>query len=102
MQGIWNDNADRWGDSVAFISVNERGAEDGVDDIVSTYPEAVLPILADDGDTMAFWNSGASAYYYYILDGERNVAYAHYRLTIEDAEGEGQRAIDEIDEVLGR
>ena len=102
MQDIWNANSARWGDDVAFIAANERGAEDGVGDIVSTYPEAVLPILQDDGDTMAFWNSGASAYYYYILDGERNVAYAHYRLTIEDAEGEGQRAIDEIDAVLGR
>ncbi len=102
MQEIWDANSARWGDSVAFISVNERGAEDGVGSINESYPEAQLPLLQDDGDTMAFWNSGASAYYYYILDGERNVVYAHYRLTIEDAEGEGQRAIDEVDAVLGR
>lgn len=102
MQEIWDANADRWGDDVALISVNERGAEDGISSINSSYPEAVLPILQDTTDAMAFWNSGASAYYFYILDGDRNVVYAHYRLTIEDAEGEGQRVIDEIDAVLGR
>ncbi len=102
MQTIWDANAERWGDDVAFISVNERGAEDGVASINESYPEAVLPVLQDEGEVSAFYNSGASAYYYYVLDGERNVIYAHYRLTIEDAEGEGQRAIDEIDAVLGR
>jgi hypothetical protein len=102
MQEIWDANAERWGDDVAFISVNERGAEDGVASINDSYPEAQLPVLQDIADVMAFYNSGASAYYYYVLDGERNVIYAHYRLTIEDADGEGQRAIDEIDAVLGR
>jgi len=102
MQDIWNANADRWGDAVAFISVNERGAEDGVSSIIESYPEVTLPILQDTTDAMAFWNSGASAYYFYILDGDQDVVYAHYRLTIEDEDGEGQRAIDEIDAVLGR
>jgi len=102
MQDIWNANAERWGDDVAFISVNERGAEDGVGSIFESYPDAMLPILQDTTDAMVFWNSGASAYYYYILDADQNVAIAHYRLTIEDEDGEGQRAIDEIDAVLGR
>lgn len=102
MQEIWDANNGRWGDDVAFISVNERNAEDGVGSINESYPEAVLPILQDTTDAMAFWNSGASSYYYYILDGDRNVVLAHYRLTIEDETGEGQRVIDEIDAVLGR
>lgn len=102
MQDIWNANNERWGDDVALIAVNERGAEDGVASINDSYPDAALPLLQDTTDAMAFWNSGASAYYFYILDEAQDVAFAHYRLTIEDEDGEALRAIDEIDAVLGR
>lgn len=102
MQDIVNANAATWGDDVAFISVNKSGYEDGIADIVANYPDAVLPILQDDATVQAFFNSGASKYHFYVLDGARNVAYAHYALTVEDEEGEALRLADEVNEVLAR
>ena len=102
MQDIVDANAATWGDQVAFVAVNKAGYEDGIADIVANYPDAVLPILQDDSTVQAFFNSGAGKYHFYVLDGARNVAYAHYALTVEDAEGEGQRLVDEVNEVLAR
>jgi len=102
MQDILTANVDRWGDDVAFLSVNKAGYEDGIADIVSTYPDVVVPILQDESTTQAFFNCGAAKYHFYVLDPQRNVAYAHYALTVEDAGTEMQRLIDEVDEVLGR
>ncbi len=102
MQEIVSGNIDRWGDDVAFISVNKAGYEDGVADIEANYPEAVLPILQDDSTTQAFFNCGAAKYHFYVLDGQQNVVHAHYALTIEDGGTEMQRLIDEVDGVLSR
>ena len=101
MWDIWQENRDRWGDDVALMAVNETGAEDGLHYIWEDQPDNELPILQDSSDAMAMWTCGASAYYFYVIDGDRNVAYAHYRLTIEDEGEERQRAIDEIDAILG-
>ena len=102
MWDIWQANQDRWGDDVALLAVNESGAEDGLHYIWEDQPDNTLPVLQDVIDVKAMWSCGASAFGFYVVDGERNVAYAHYRLTIEDTEGEQLRAIEEIDEVLGR
>ena len=102
MGDIWNDNAARWGDDVALLAVNETGTEDGLHYIWSDHPDNTLVVLQDHSEAKAMWNSGASAYYFYVLDGQHHVAYAHYRLTIEDVKGEQLRVIEEIDEVLGR
>jgi len=102
MQDIVDANAATWGDDVVLLSVNKAGYEDGVADINENYPDAALPILQDDSTVQAFFNSGAGKYHFYVLDGARNVVYAHYALTVEDAEGEGQRLADEVNEVLAR
>ncbi len=102
LQDILDANAAAWGDDVAFLSVNKAGYEDGIADIVTSYPDAVVPILQDDSTVQAFFNSGASKYHFYVLDGQRNVVYAHYSLTVEDEDGEALRLIDEVNEVLAR
>jgi hypothetical protein len=101
MGDIWQANRDRWGDDVALLAVNEAGAEDGLHYIWEEDADNSLPVLQDITEVKAMWTCGASAYYFYVVDGDRNVAFAHYRLTIEDTEGEQLRAIEEIDEVLG-
>ncbi len=100
MKTIWDANEDRWGDDVALLAVNEAGTEDGLHYIFDDQPDNDLAVLQDTGESKAMWSCGASAYYFYVVDGDREVAFAHYRLTIEDTEGEQLRAIAEIDAVL--
>ena len=102
LQDIADGNAARWGDDVVLLSVNKSGYEDGIADIMANYPDAVLPILQDDSKIQAFFNCGADKNYFYVLDGDRNIRFAHYLLTVEDEDGEQLRLIDEIDQVLGR
>lgn len=86
---------------MAFLGVNASGAEDGIDSIVADYPDATIPVLQDDSKTKALWNCGASAHYLYVLDGDRNVHFAHYSETEPFAE-DGLRLVEEIDSLLGR
>ena len=101
MWDIWQANEDRWGDDAVLLGVNEAGSEDGLHYIWEDQPDNALQVLQDTTDAKAMWTCGASAYYFYVIDGDRDVAFAHYRLTIEDEAEERQRIIDEIDAVLG-
>lgn len=100
MWDIRNEQLAAWGDDVVLLGINVEGSEVGIDYINQTYPEVPVPVLQDTDEVRAFWNSGASPFYVYILDGERNVRYAHYRLSFDGDEQE--RAIQEINDVLGR
>ncbi len=101
MQQIWDEHAGEWGDDVALIAVNGSGLEDGIVTLNSEHPEVVLPVLQDDTTALATWNCGASGKYFYLIDGDRWVHYVHYSLHIDDPDGDGQRALDEIAAVLG-
>ncbi len=99
MHDIWEANASRWGDDVAFLAVNQSGSEDGVGSILADYPDSTIPLLQDDSTTKAFWNCGASAHYVYVIDGERAVRYALYHDTRAFENG-GARVVAWIDDVL--
>ncbi len=99
MWNIRNAQQGQWGDDVAFLGINIKGSEDGIGYINDSHPDVPIPVLQDTEEVQAFWNSGASPFYVYILDGERNVRYAHYRLSFDGDEME--RAVQEINDVLG-
>jgi len=101
MQQIWDENQAEWGGQVAFVIVNGTGLEDGLDNLNNDYPQVVLPVMQDDSENRAYWNCGASGKYFYVLDGDRNLRFAHYFLHIDDPNGDGQRALDEIEALLG-
>ncbi len=97
MHELWDANAARWGDDAAFIAVNAIGSEDG---IMYINVGTTIPVLQDVDEVGAFAGSGAAPFYVYVLDGDRNVVFAHYTLALDDVTGEGQRAVDEVDAVL--
>jgi len=86
---------------VAFLGGNASGAEDGMSSIIADYPDSTIPVLQDTSKVKGMWNCGASAHNLYVIDGDRNVHYAHYKETAPFSE-DGLRLVEEIDSVLGR
>jgi len=90
----------RWGEDVAFLNVNDPDTEYGIGDLVAEHPDFALPVLQDTEQEDAFGRCGGRQFYYFVLDGGGQLAFAHYELEIDV--DESHRLVDEVDVLLAR